>query len=172
MGKTDTFGARLRRLRQGTGKSAAEFAAQIGLTTDAELKLESGKRGRSHARLPVIARALGCRIDDLFPEMDEPDAETPDELRRKMLHQKIYMTPPPPEMMEAYKALRSMSRWWSINQFDAECPLCKARIGVAVVRTGADSVDCQCAVCGADKAAIYRAVGMERWLDEAKEGQR
>lgn len=73
----ETFGDRLRRLRQGTGKSAAEFAAQIGLTTDAELKLESGKRGRSFVRLPVIARALGCRIDDLFPEMDDPGAEMP-----------------------------------------------------------------------------------------------
>ena len=73
----ETFGDRLRRLRQGTGKSAAEFAAQIGLTTDAELKMESGKRGRSFARLPVIAKALGCQIDDLFPEMDDPGAEMP-----------------------------------------------------------------------------------------------
>ena len=35
--------------------------------------LEKAGSGKVFEKLPMIAKALGCRIDDLFPEMDEPD---------------------------------------------------------------------------------------------------
>ena len=69
----ETFGERVKRKRRERGLGAAEFAEMIGVTPDAVMKIESGKRGRAFDRLPKMAGALGCRIDDLFPEMDEPD---------------------------------------------------------------------------------------------------
>lgn len=68
----ETFGERMKRMRREKGLGAAVFGEMIGLTSDAVMKIESGKRGRAFERLPDIAKALDCRIDDLFPEMDEP----------------------------------------------------------------------------------------------------
>lgn len=67
----ETFGDRLKRYRIKAKMSVADFALEIGVTPDCVMKLESGKRGRAFDRLPVIAKAVNCRIDDLFPEMDE-----------------------------------------------------------------------------------------------------
>lgn len=67
----ETFGDRLKRYRIDAKMSVADFALEIGVTPDYVMKLESGKRGRAFDRLPVIAKAVNCRIDDLFPEMDE-----------------------------------------------------------------------------------------------------
>lgn len=41
--------------------------------------MENGKNCKTFEKLPRLARALGCRIDDLFPEMDgyTPEAGTP-----------------------------------------------------------------------------------------------
>jgi len=36
--------------------------------------LEKAGSGKVFEKLPAIAKALGCRIDDLFPEMDEKSA--------------------------------------------------------------------------------------------------
>ena len=69
----ETFGERVKRKRRERGLGAAEFAEMIGVTPDAVMKIESGKRGRAFDRLPKMAGALGCRIDDLFPEMDAPE---------------------------------------------------------------------------------------------------
>ena len=33
--------------------------------------IENGRNGKKFSYLPVIAKSLGCRIDDLFPEMDD-----------------------------------------------------------------------------------------------------
>lgn len=73
----ETFGDRLKRYRIEAKMSVADFALEIGVTPDCVMKLESGKRGRAFDRLPVIAKAVNRRIDDLFPEMDE-DASTPE----------------------------------------------------------------------------------------------
>lgn len=68
----DTFGERVKRLRKEKGIGVMDFSAMVGMTPDAVLKIESGKRGKAFEKLPKLALALGCQIDDLFPEMDEP----------------------------------------------------------------------------------------------------
>lgn len=67
----ETFGERLHRIRIQKGINATQLANQIGVKQPVISKFENGTRGRSFKRLPLIAKALGCRIDDLFPEMDE-----------------------------------------------------------------------------------------------------
>lgn len=67
----DGFGKRLRTIRRERGITIDQMSAEVGMTGDAILKLESGARGKTLEKLPVLAKALGCRIDDLFPEMDE-----------------------------------------------------------------------------------------------------
>ena len=67
----DTFGERLRMLRRRRGITVDQISSKVGLTSDAILKLESGARGKTLEKLPGLAKALGCRIDDLFPEMDK-----------------------------------------------------------------------------------------------------
>lgn len=65
------IGVRLRELRERCGKSASAFAAELGMSTQRYWSLENGDNGRTFEKLPKIAKALGCRIDDLFPEMDD-----------------------------------------------------------------------------------------------------
>ena len=62
---------RIRMLRKRAGISQESVAAAAGLTRTGYQQIESGKNGRSLDKLPQIATALGCRIDDLFPEMDD-----------------------------------------------------------------------------------------------------
>ena len=62
---------RIRRLRKRAGISQESVAAAAGLTRTGYQQIESGKNGRTLDKLPKIAKALGCRIDDLFPEMDD-----------------------------------------------------------------------------------------------------
>ena len=66
-----TFGERLRELRQARRITQAEMAEALGMTRPGYFNLESGKNGQSFAKLPIIAKKLGCAIDRLFPEMDE-----------------------------------------------------------------------------------------------------
>lgn len=73
----ETFGERLRGKRIEKGITVTEMANELGLTPDAVMKIESGKRGKTFEKLPTIAKMMGCRIDDLFPEMD--DAPNPEE---------------------------------------------------------------------------------------------
>lgn len=70
----DGFGKRLRMLRHKRGLTIGQICSRVGVTGDAILKLESGSRGKTFEKLPAIAKALGCRIDDLFPEMDDVSA--------------------------------------------------------------------------------------------------
>ncbi len=65
------IGVRLRELREKKGKSASALAAELGMSTQRYWHLENGDNGRTFEKLPRIAKALECRIDDLFPEMDE-----------------------------------------------------------------------------------------------------
>ena len=67
-------------LRKRAGISQESVAAAAGMTRTGYQQIESGKNGRTLDKLPAIAKALGCRIDDLFPEMDEtpsPDGGKP-----------------------------------------------------------------------------------------------
>ena len=52
------------RLAQGIGQ--AELGRMIGVTPAAVLQMESPGCYPEAAKLPLIAAALGCRIDDLF----------------------------------------------------------------------------------------------------------
>lgn len=70
-----TFGERLHRIRVQKGISATQLANQIGTKQPMISKIENGTRGKSFEKLPLIAKSLGCRIDDLFPEMDEVQEE-------------------------------------------------------------------------------------------------
>ena len=72
----ETRGERLRRLRIQKGLSMVELAKAAHCSRFIISRMEAEERGRSADKLPKIARALGCRIDDLFPEMDEV-LETP-----------------------------------------------------------------------------------------------
>lgn len=66
-----TFGERLAMIRKEKGKTMAEMAAGIGMTAPGYKRLEDGTCGKTFEKLPALAKSLGCRIDDLFPEMDD-----------------------------------------------------------------------------------------------------
>lgn len=72
----ETFGQRIKDKRKARNITVLDFASAVGVSVDMVMKVESGKRGCVIEKLPKIARALGCRIDDLFPEMDDV-SETP-----------------------------------------------------------------------------------------------
>lgn len=65
-----SIGQRVREIRVKKGLSANDVSKKTGMTADAILKLERDERGKTLEKLPAIAKVLGCRIDDLFPEMD------------------------------------------------------------------------------------------------------
>lgn len=75
----DKFGNRLQKYRQSKRVSQEEFSDEIGMSRTAYAALEQGVTAKTFSKLPVIAKALGCRIDDLFPEMDDvqPEAAAP-----------------------------------------------------------------------------------------------
>ena len=66
-----TFGERLATLRKAAGKTMTEMAAAINVTAPGYKRLEDGTCGKTFEKLPALAKSLGCRIDDLFPEMDD-----------------------------------------------------------------------------------------------------
>ena len=53
----------------------AEMADELGMTVPGYKRLEDGTGGKTFEKLPLLAKRLGCRIDDLFPEMDAPAEE-------------------------------------------------------------------------------------------------
>ncbi len=52
--------------RKAAGMTQAEFAAIIGVDRSTVTKWERGSAYPSSDKLPEIAAALGCTIDDLF----------------------------------------------------------------------------------------------------------
>ena len=69
------MGMRVREIRRKKNIDAAELARAIGVSESTILKIEVGDRGKKCGLVPRLAKALGCRTDDLFPEMDEPVLE-------------------------------------------------------------------------------------------------
>lgn len=67
-----TFGGRLEAIRKERGLTMAGMAGELGMTVPGYKRLEDGTGGKTFEKLPLLAKKLGCRIDDLFPEMDEP----------------------------------------------------------------------------------------------------
>ena len=54
----------------------AGMAGELGMTVPGYKRLEDGTGGKTFEKLPLLAKKLGCRIDDLFPEMDAQKEET------------------------------------------------------------------------------------------------
>ena len=74
---------RLRKIRRKAGMSQLEVARAVNMSRTGYAEIEHGVSIKTFEKLPRIAKALGCRIDDLFPEMDEqenlPDPQTADD---------------------------------------------------------------------------------------------
>lgn len=66
----ESYYDRLKEYRNRAGFSQQEMADALGLTRAGYQMIESGSNGKKFSYLPSIAKKLGCRIDDLFPEMD------------------------------------------------------------------------------------------------------
>ncbi len=56
----------IRICREAAGLTATELARKVGVTPAAVCRWESGLDVPSSARLPKLAQALGCSIDQLF----------------------------------------------------------------------------------------------------------
>lgn len=67
----EEFSDRLRKLRREKGVSQLQMAEAIGLSRTGYAEIEHGVAVKTYKKLPAIAKSLGCRIDDLFPEMDD-----------------------------------------------------------------------------------------------------
>lgn len=50
------------------------MADLLGMSAPGYRRLEDGTGAKTYEKLPKIAKKLGCRIDDLFPEMDDVQA--------------------------------------------------------------------------------------------------
>jgi transcriptional regulator with XRE-family HTH domain len=67
----DSFGQRLRRVREHAGITQAEAARQAGIRAEAWYAYESGRRTPSADRVPVLARAIGQPIHALYRSAGE-----------------------------------------------------------------------------------------------------
>lgn len=67
----ESFCERLKSLRDAAGLCQQDMAGKLGITRAGYQMIENGRNGKKFSYLPVIAKSLGCRIDDLFPEMDD-----------------------------------------------------------------------------------------------------
>ena len=61
---------RIRLLRKALNKSQTELAQEVGVTQSMVAMWERGASLPSAAKLPDIARALNCTIDELFARDD------------------------------------------------------------------------------------------------------
>lgn len=62
------FGARLRELRDRSGKTPAEIADRVGVTEMTVYNWETAATFPKVEQLPTLAKALGCQtIGELFP---------------------------------------------------------------------------------------------------------
>lgn len=64
------MGERIRNLRKAKKLSMVALAENVDMTTQNLWNLENDMVGKTFEKLAPLAKALGCRIDDLFPEMD------------------------------------------------------------------------------------------------------
>ncbi|MBR4040577.1 MAG: helix-turn-helix transcriptional regulator [Clostridia bacterium] len=67
----ETIGKRICRLRKENRLSLSMLAEKVGMSSQALWNLENDVVGKTFEKLPLLAKALECRIDDLFPEMDD-----------------------------------------------------------------------------------------------------
>jgi transcriptional regulator with XRE-family HTH domain len=69
---TVRFGQRLRELRQATGQSQLNWAAEHGFDRTFVGYLETGRRSPTVATLARLAKAHGLTISELVEGIDEP----------------------------------------------------------------------------------------------------
>ena len=66
----DSFSNRLRKYRKKIGVTQEELAMRVGMSRTGYADLEKEGGGKTFGKLPALAKNLGCKIDDLFPEME------------------------------------------------------------------------------------------------------
>lgn len=66
----ETIGERIGNLRRQKGLSLAALAEQADMTSQGLWNLENNVVGKTFEKLVLLAKALDCQIDDLFPQMD------------------------------------------------------------------------------------------------------
>ena len=71
------FQGRLAQIRKQKNLTKSEMAQAVGMTVPGYWRLENETGAKTFEKLPRIAKALGCQIDDLFPEMDDVQKEAP-----------------------------------------------------------------------------------------------
>lgn len=54
--------------RERVGKTQQQIADELGVTLDTISKYENGRNLPGADKLPALARALGCTIDDLYTD--------------------------------------------------------------------------------------------------------
>ena len=67
----------IRARRKAAGITIESFAARLGVTRQAVYGWESGNMLPTSDRLPAIAAALGCSIDDLYRDYKTEQEDTP-----------------------------------------------------------------------------------------------
>lgn len=58
--------ANIKRLREKVGKTQMQLAEDLGVTQACVAMWETGKAFPNSDKLPVLARVLGCTIDELY----------------------------------------------------------------------------------------------------------
>ncbi len=67
----ESFGEALRRIRKENNLTQEELARKVGMSRSRYAELEKMDGEGIVGKLPALAKTLGCRIDDFFPEMEE-----------------------------------------------------------------------------------------------------
>lgn len=147
----ESFGERLRNLREERGLTQAELGEILGISELNIEQVENCCEDISLEKLPVMASALGCSIDDLFPAMDrEARGQYGEALRRCR-----------PELNTWSKILKG-GRWSSKYVYEAACPCCelgkRRSVRVAVEWLKEDPVSVRCRDCGATKFEILQTL--------------
>ena len=58
--------SKIQEVRRNKGITQNELAEKVGVTQGAVYQWETGKANPTADKLPALAKALGCMIDDLF----------------------------------------------------------------------------------------------------------
>jgi transcriptional regulator with XRE-family HTH domain len=89
---------RLRALRTERGLTLAEVAERAGMDASTLSRLESGARRLTLDHIPVLARALGVRADDLLgaPPVEDPRVRTKPKIRDGMTFWELHRHPEGP----------------------------------------------------------------------------
>jgi len=71
-----TFGQKLRKIRETNEISMRQLAEQISVSIPMICQLERGTKTVSIQTCQVLAKALGCTLNDLLPDETDTDMDT------------------------------------------------------------------------------------------------